>query len=515
MMAAGDRASWRTREGWLCAAAAVLAPALLFGILFLDLFPLVEFRDWVAGAPTWASLADHLEHALLRDRLFDRDLAMVYVDLAALLGGTDIRALNALLLVPFAAACLVLYRLARRIGLPPCAGTAAAWLFAFSLPALDALSWQATCCDRLAALFSLLALDAALAFQLGPWSWRSLAGGNLLVLLWVFGALNSKLSALFLAPALALAPWLPPDSSLRERLARLGLLAAPLAYAAFHLLRYFALLASDPATAAHVLGRSPGEVAYLAKLGQLLGFPPGREQTVVVLLAAALALLLLAPRLRPLIRGTANEPATLRSRAVPWLAFGLLAATGCTLFTRYASPYNQYLPRALLSLLAALGVVRAVESLAPGRPRRTGFAVAVLVAFAIVPFLRFGLPKALRLGATSRNFTAAFGPIRAHVDPAADEPLEIDLFGPPQRVYKFYTGSRRGLLRFIFGDPAVAHLPWTEPVAALADLGAAGGRPPRGPRGYQLWFDSELRLLAIERDGESIYAGPAERPGTR
>ncbi|MCG8461854.1 MAG: hypothetical protein MI919_36690, partial [Holophagales bacterium] len=117
---------------------AVLGAALTVGVLFLDLFPLNEFRDWIAIELSGERAGKHLGQILLREKLFSRDVSILYSMAVGELAGTSIRGLNFLVLLPLLATCVALFALGRQIGLPRFASLVAAWLWAFSLPVVDA-----------------------------------------------------------------------------------------------------------------------------------------------------------------------------------------------------------------------------------------------------------------------------------------------------------------------------------------------------------------------------------------
>ena len=61
----------RETDNLLWGAIAALGPVFLYGMLFLNLFPLMEFRDWIALPLNWDTLVQCLKHAAIRDQIFE------------------------------------------------------------------------------------------------------------------------------------------------------------------------------------------------------------------------------------------------------------------------------------------------------------------------------------------------------------------------------------------------------------------------------------------------------------
>ena len=414
------------------------------------------------------------------------------------------RILNAIMLAPFVASCMCLYMLARQLRLSPFACLITVALFAFSLPTIDAMAWQATSHDRLSLMFCLLALNAALFFQLRPPSLKTLVGSNLLVLVCLVGAYNSKLSAIFLAPSLLLLPFLLPGQKLKNRIVGLEMLAVPLAYAAYNNVRFFVMLQGDTVSAAHIVGGSLGIAGIAKRMCHLLGFLPVRDLAVILPMVLGALFLLLVISIRQATLSKDDTLTAFRLRTVLWLVSTFVMAFTVTLLTKHIAAYYQFIPRVFLVLCVAQVVVVLIECLNRHGNRRisAGLVLGLLFVGSLIPFMNEVVPEYQKRIELSRNFTASFEEIRRLVDPTVDEPFEIVIPPPAYQLNWFIVGSKRALLRFIFGDEPLAHIHWSDQVQVAADLQNEKWCRPRNTIGYQLCYDKAMHLLAIFHNGQ-------------
>lgn len=475
-----------------------------YALFFLDLFPLVEFRDWIASPLTTNDFLAALKRVILRDNVYDRELSMCFSRFAGLAGGMDIRALNLIMLAPVAGACVFLYVLCRQLRLSPFFSLVTLLLWGFSLPVIDAVSWQATSHDRLSLFFALPALNLAVFFAGRRASLGNIVGANLLILVCVVGAYNSKLSSLFLVPCIVLFMLMCIEGGIRQRLSKLLFLVLPMAYGAFHNLRYFTLLKASEDSSEHVMGRTLSDWNFIPSLNYAIGYSSHKKGAIILGFAAFLLILFIGGLI---MRKRKGEASVLSPRAccIVWLFITFCMATAITFFTKYFCAYYQFTPRIFLMLLLMQVITFFFEPLGRGILSKVSsrvIPIALLVASLILFFDRALPDYTVRLE-LSDNFVASFPTIREHVDPA-EGPIRLTASAPTWRVYWFYSGSRRALLRFIFGDEEVAHLPWNELMEGTADVAEADWAPRPDESGYRICFDANFKLAAIYHNDKKI-----------
>ncbi|MFH2000142.1 MAG: hypothetical protein ABIK28_10695 [Planctomycetota bacterium] len=482
-----------------------LGISLFYALFFIDLFPLAEFRDWIADSMSIDQFLASLKRVILRDTLFDRHLSICFSRFAGLVGDKDIRVVNLVMLMPITGSCVFLYILSRQLKLSSLMSLVGLLLWGFSLPVIDAVAWQATSHDRLALFFALPAINVTIAFSRRRLSAGNLVSANLLILVCVVGAYNSKLSSLFLVPSLMLFVTACSEGGVGQRLSRLLLLVLPMAYGAFHNARYFYILSYSQGSSDHVMGRSFSNWNLIPSLNYALGYDSQKKSALCIVVAAGLLMILfISVILKRKRKGGTHQ--ALRLPYIMWLCITFFMATFITFFTRYSTAYYQYIPRVFLVLLILQVIAFFFECLGPGRiPAISASLVSVaLLAGSLLLFFYCFFPDYRVRSEISQNFIASFPEVRAHVDPHGDSPITLVTSAPAWRIYLFYGGSRRALLRYIFGDEAVAHLPWDESMQGRADVKEEEWESSSEERGYQLCYDSTLTLAAIYHNGKKI-----------
>ncbi len=250
-------------------------PGALYSWRWLELFPLIEFRQQINfGLPFswfWDQITLDGPNIWATAFYFNSTLGRVC--------GTNIACLNSALLAVNLLSASLLYLLVRRFTISRLAAALAATLWLVSLPVLDTMAWQATNLDKLSALFVLLGLNVGISFYRRSASINRALIANAVLFVIVVLAHNAKPAAWVLVPLLVLMPiigggqrWLP----------WLGNLIAPALYAGFQSAHVLRLVAADEFYSAHV---GSGDIPY--NLRTYVGYLTGTLDATLAGLAAA------------------------------------------------------------------------------------------------------------------------------------------------------------------------------------------------------------------------------------
>jgi hypothetical protein len=485
--------------GELAAAAlALLVPAAYYVIRLGRLFPLFEYRSWLDYPSIGVSRLIHV--MLVRDELFSRHLSLEFVKSMKHVCGTDIECLDAVSYVPLGLACVLLYTLARQIGLGRAIASGVTLLWAFSAPVADAMAWQATSHDRLAALFAFAALNVAY-HELGkPWSKARAAVTNATLFSLIVLAYNSKESAFFLGPSLAALPLARAERwNLRTLLHGFSLVVAPVAYAVFHNVRYVQLLPLDPTWQGHT---GSGDPVYNAKALAPLLLNQNAWSTAAICVFALLTIVMAALALRFVVQARSRsieiDPAeSVATRTVLWLWLAFFVAASATLRTRLTSTYYLTLPVALFYLAAARELVSAARLL----PDNLRWGFAALLGILCSATLLSGFVDTNRtLGAESARseaFLASFSTLRRYIPPSHKGAVFLVTDDACPDPYRF-VGQRdqRDLYKYVYRSEQPNHSFEQQ----LFDMKTSVWRslPRLDENALYVVFDDSMRLVRID-----------------
>ena len=192
--------------------------ALAFGVVpvalsawfysrWLHLFPLIEFRSWLWSSYGWSPFL----HSLVALSPYTGSTAPFDAHLTEVACRLNVTCINFPGYVTLLASGYLLYLLVFRLLHSRTAALIAATLWLFSLPVLDSLAWQATLLDKNLIFFSLASLNVALFCLNRQNTSRTnaglfVAGANVVILVPVILAYNSKQTAWVLVPSLFLLP---------------------------------------------------------------------------------------------------------------------------------------------------------------------------------------------------------------------------------------------------------------------------------------------------------------------
>ncbi|HVW24357.1 MAG TPA: hypothetical protein VHC69_03260 [Polyangiaceae bacterium] len=489
----------KARPGELAAAAiALIVPAAYYFVKLGRLFPLVEYRSWL-DYPS-IGLARLIRVMLVRDELFSRWLSLEFVKSMRGICGIDVECLDGVSYVPVGLACVLLYAFARQIGLARAIASGVTILWALSAPVADAMSWQATSHDRLAALFAFAVLNVAY-YQVGkPWSPKRVVGTNAALFALIVLAYNSKESAFFLGPALAVLPFARTQRWDRRTLFEASTpIVAPLAYAVFHNVRYAQLLASDPVWQGHTGGGDPVYNAVtLAPF--LVNQDDWSAVTVVAFALLAIAVAALAIRYSSHVRSAragGDPSASVAARTVLWLWFAFFVAASAALRTRFASTYYLMLPAALFYLAGA----RALVSVCRLLPEKLGWGGAALLGILCSAAWLTGFARTnTTLGAESAHsdeFLASFSTLRRYIPPSHQGPVYLVTDDARPDAYRF-VGQRdqRDLYKYVYRSEQPNHAFEQQLFDMKTSVWRRLGR--RDEKALYVVFDDSMRLVRID-----------------
>lgn len=473
--------------------AAALFGSVVVGAVFycywcLDLFPLVEFRDWVVG--------------VVQLHLSSRPVSLAFAWLAGTIAGNDVVALNALALMPVVASAVLAYLLGRRLGLGPVQSGVATLIWWFSPGVASALSWQATLHDRLAWLFSLLVLLVALRAMDRSRRVRGIVAANIAIAVLLAIGFRCKEASWFLLPALvAAAVVLPCSEGHRRR--RLACIAGPVLIGVIDVVRHvFLTLPADARLHDHVLNGASARplTALLAELAGGVRVLDGSSLVIlcIPLLAAG-----------AIICGGRRAWQTPSSRFWLFACLSFIAAFAIALPTKYRATYYLYVPTWLFALLLMLSLNIIADRVALLRriPCATLLMTLGVATFWGARFVKRFESVELPLYRASGAFQASFAQIRRTLP----QPPEREVWFVAPRsayfAYKFWAGSKGGLLRLIYpgsNHPAVNDLESKVRGIRLEAFPSAVDDLPE--TGVVFIYDAYLRLVRVQLGaGQVLY----------
>jgi len=494
---------YRAYRTWLIYALLCLACAVYFFSNFL-LIPIgTEARDYVFYRGFMA--ASHVGSALFYPVGANRRIVSMFA-FALWRGACGLNApcLNSIqiveLMLCMGAGALHLHQLLRRPVLV--ALSLAAW--AISLPVFSAAYWQATQHDKLAFLFSLLALS------LGHWAigrnasiYFRLATGMLIALLFLL-ALNSKEIAFFLPAAVtAQIALFVPARDLRTWYRAASVYILPMVYCGFYISVY--LLRLNGAWRGHVLsGNAVAGLAYYA--GSLAGrhADPSAALTALGILLAGTIFL----GLRSMVvehRSSLSSvlaPASQAPKAFTYLM--VIFVANLTLVAKAQYPDNFYL---LIGAWAFFGWIATGFDIAQrsrGIVQYPIFAVILLIGVIIARNRIVDLTNAWgsgRLLYEAHAIERGYRQLHQFCGPQMRGGVKLVFPERPLGSFFFFRGGDER------PDQLVGAFICNDGTAPVINYRFDGIARPDHPGQLLVAWDSNLRLKSVMLDGRSLAAG--------
>jgi hypothetical protein len=368
--------------------AAPILAAAFYAWNFADLFPLIEYRQWIDNSVDWwPTLQWFFDLALLHRWTpeYSRAASLLVVWAFRDACGLSIVCHNAMHIALLLASAALLAAILRR-WVDPFITAGALVFFLFSVPMLDAVAWQATILDKCALLCTALLIHHVARRAAFGWTDQII-----LVVLTVI-TVNAKEAAWVSVPSAALLAWIG-CGDLRRTLLRFALPSAYFAWQVGYTMAHRVLVA--PASElARVLSGDP--------LSNLSNFADDLLGAALPVLALALLAALLAAWAHP-----ANR------RLLLWAALSFAGAIAIPLRTTTREPFYLLVPMFYLTIMLALTfAAAAARSIA----LRGAAALAGLCLLAVQArgYLRNYPLYAARIE-MSRNFQAALAAVRAQL----------------------------------------------------------------------------------------------------
>ncbi len=462
-----SRRSLLTRVGPDALATVVLVATLFVVWLQIrDLFPQVEFLDWISGnPPTLDALSDAIDPIVsFAGTYHARSLSLLYSAGIGKACGTGITCINTLAFLPVVVMSAAMYVAGRLLRLPASAAAAVVLVLLISEPTFLVLTWQATMHDRLGGAATFLVLIAVL---LGV---RLVRDGWLSTIAWSVGlaalglaTLNTKESAWVALPLMATAPFLV-STTRRQALRSARMVVLPLVVMIAHAAIQYASVADDP----HISKGAP-----LDNIRTLTDFavPGGWVVGLLIVLASALGVVVVSWRARWRGEVAAN------ARIVAWVGIAAACGWAIPLRTEFPSAFYMFVPLALAALAVALAL-RTIFLAVRSRQRRAARWVGLAVGLALTALFVVG-------SVTSRfepydGTLALSDSFRAGLD----ESIAIRAAHPDRRIQFSAPPEAFNAYRFTTGNPAanfwrMAGAPWraldaTYGISVVNDPAACG-----------------------------------------
>src|SRR5436190_2254554 len=296
--------------------------------------------------------------------------------------------LNATQLALIATSGVLLYvlllRLTHRRGVAAVAGL----LWLFSVPVLDSISWQATINDKLAAVFTLAGLNIGLSLLRRSLTPRTIAVGNVLLLVTVVLAYNSKESAWVLVPSLALLAVATRDPLDWRAVGRAGaLLIAAAAYAVYHFVQYTRNTEADAVWGGHVGDGNPWDnlKAYVRILANGESASASRVLPIVVAVVIVVLIVSIGTAATVMLTRRGWNRSTDRARFALWGIGSMVIAIAIPLRTQFHDSYYMVVPALLLYIVLGVGTAMVLDA----QKRPTLRLASVALALALVALLGY------------------------------------------------------------------------------------------------------------------------------
>jgi hypothetical protein len=498
-------ARWAGSDG-VCAAVPVLAGAWFYGTRWLGTFPLIEYRNWLAYPFSRGTLPELLGNLAARDIPFSRDVSLFTVQLTAAGCGLGYGCLNGVPIAFLLLSDLLLYFLIRRLVGSRLLASGAALLWIFSRPVMDAASWQATNHDKVAVLFTLLALNVALYFLDRPATPRRVLAGNLALGVLVVLAYNSKEAAWALVPCMLLLGFAATGGLTLGTWARsqLPLFVLPVLYAVHQNLRYFEHFQEDLPWKVHVTTGPPirNLKIFLGLLANQSTFSVAALLPFVGIVGAALIAALWLRR-----HATDDAEVARLSKLMAWAGLAWALSVALVLRLLYPSPYHMVVPSAYLYVLGAAALALLAGHRPSGWRRAVVGALSVGVAGSLLVHAVTTYPEYQALEQRSAHFKERLSVFAKTVPVAGHEPIYLVTDDSRYDAY-MYVGAAdaRDIYQYIYRDRAPN--PAFEERYRDMRRSEYDALPRRAPDAYYVVFDSDMKLVEIDHGPEALYRQP-------
>ena len=432
---------------WLAIAAApVLIGVCVYLALFGNLFPMVEYRQWIHFQTTLNWTLQESFSPSAPSAICNRSLPLWLTRAFYLTCNSSVRCSNILLL------SMLFGSWASTVAIM---GMISGWRYSviaalaiaavvFSEATLSAASWQATCLDRAAAMFTGLSLAVYLATSRYGVRIRTIIG-NTVVLVLVFCAYNSKEAAWPLVPSLVIMGFVvAKEATFRKRVAVVAAtLVAPMLYAAYSVGRTVAHHLMSTTADVHNLGSDAftNTSRYLQYMFGSVDRPKATLATAGVLVTIS-AIVVLVP----------NRGQQRFKQWLIWAGLSFIMALAPPAKTQFTEAFYLLVPDIFFAIFIFLLLAIVMET-AKTVPLR----FAVYGAIAVLAFCySLGFAKRFPLysiaASRSDGLRSTLATL-AQIDPDGRKPVRL-LY--PQQVYlahRFLSEERLGwnLGEYVFG----------------------------------------------------------------
>jgi hypothetical protein len=415
--------NWSSRA---LVAVSILAAATFYAWNFADLFPLIEYRQWIDNPVQWRSALEwFLDVALLHRWAAEqsRGLSLLVAGMFRDACGLSIVCHNGMHIALLLASAVLLAATLRR-WVDPFITAGALVFFLFSFPVLDAAAWQATLLDKCAVLSAALLTYHVARSEPAAFTWTDQA---ILAVLTVI-AVNAKEASWASVPSAALLGWVR-SGDLSRTVLRFALPSAYFAWQVGYTMAY-RLFVLPPSELARVMSADP-----MSNLSIYAGYLVGAALPV---LALALAAALLAAWARPANRWL-----------IVWAVVSFAGAITIPLRTTAQAPFYLLVPIFYLTIALALTFAAAPRSIA----FRSAVAVVglCLLTVQVSGYVR-RYPLYGARAEMSRNFQTVLAAVRAQLGERRPELVTFQYPAGNHQAYMFVgsTGEHsHALARYI------------------------------------------------------------------
>jgi hypothetical protein len=464
------------RHSLLIATSLTVLVGMVWSWRWLDLFPLIEFRQQIEFALPFHWL---LENILLSGE----NIWSIPFYFNSMLGqtcGTELYCLNGSLLAIVIATGLMITLLLKRMGFRWKTSVLAGILWQIGLPVLDSMAWQATNLDKISALLVVIGMHAGLFWLRRVKSGYGMFLCSTSLLLLTALAYNTKPAAWVLIPTLILLPIVERGVELRRWFI---CLTVPTIYAALRSAKTLYLVANDTFYLEHI---SKGDLFYNAWtfFGILCGSNSGSiAPIIVVVLVSAI-----------IIYGTKFRIA--RYQAGIFSLICLAGSITIALRTQYANPFYMLVP----SIFMVMAIAAICEIVIEDRRmwwRRGIFAISLSFAVIFIINILDARKQYEIVDQQSTSFRQSLAIAETYLNGASVDQITFVVDGSNYLAYKFVSGG--ALEAYIFSQRPKKKIRYID----ITRTQWHGGVP--ADRTAYLVFDFQMNIVEIVVNGENVF----------
>jgi hypothetical protein len=437
----------------------LIIPAVHYISTFGDMFPLIEYRQWIDSSFSSEELPVFLKNMFASNDPFSRWFPIFAVRVAAAACGYSIPCGNIFLIGLLLASGLMVFTLSmqitgRRYALPAAVLSLG---FMFTEPVVYASTWQGTSLDKFAVFMTLATLNVLVAVLNRPFTPSTAMVSNLSLLPLTWLAYNSKEAAWGLVPVMVAMTFLafmkdgadPLRTRIVEACRRMILMiGVPVGFACYHVARMVYLqwlaLNENPGSLDRVISGNLADnlLTFFRYMLNLAAPAPTGILLLVVSLIVVITVLLRLP--------SNTQHAGFYKAVLSATCVGFTISIAIPAPTVYASAFYLLVPVAYFYLLLFLIIALALDRVGNAAVRlATAVALIALLGTHMINFRTTSVPYE-QMAMRSRNFVEVIDAAGHAIPTDNNQPVDIYYLKSTFVSYMFFDPEyERALHRYI------------------------------------------------------------------